>query len=83
MSQREKRTPKNDSDKGSRLDFKRKKIEKATAKKLRKNAKQSKVKQKKRSVKRKNGRKPSAQLVTKLRTEKLLGVVSEIDFLNI
>ena len=70
MSQREKRIPKNDSNKGSRHDFKRKTIEKAKAKKA---AVKNTVKKQKKIVKMQkkiNGRKPSAQQVTKLRNMK-------------
>ena len=74
MSQREKRTPKNDSTKGSRSDFKRKQIEKAAAKKMKKALR--KAEKNKKKSKRKNGRKPRTQRVVKLRTAKLLGQIS-------
>ena len=67
---REKRTPKKDSEKGSRAAFKMKIAEKIDAKKKANEKEASaKVKQTKRS-KKKNGGKPNARKVTKIRTAK-------------
>ena len=73
MSRRERKTPKNDSNKGSRSDFKRKQLEKIAAKKMKRALRKAEFNKNKNKAKRKNGPKPSTQLVVKLRTAKILG----------
>tara|TARA_B110000908_G_C9872784_1_gene279065 strand:- start:160 stop:381 length:222 start_codon:yes stop_codon:yes gene_type:complete len=68
--QREKRTPKDDSSKGSRANFTRKTMEKVEAKKLKKLADKAAKKKKKQDKGKGKSRKPSQTLVAKLRAAK-------------
>jgi len=67
---REKRTPKQDSKKGSRAVVKEKTAEKIKVRKTKEKIKQDTKKKRSKKAKKKNGRKPSANVVARLRTAK-------------
>lgn len=67
---REKRTPKQDSDKGSRAVVKERTAEKIKGRKNKEKIKEDAKKKRSKIAKKQNGRKPSARVVTKIRTAK-------------